>query len=497
MMLPRLWLWLNALRDVRLTGIKALWVEKKKTVYTGQATTDATDDATNDATDDATTDDRTATPNTKPTAPGQNYVKLPNGMLIYRQPSSEQVQKLTALTTEFADAFIDKGTFANIPEEEWMTIPLRTDLESRMPKKVARVYPQGTESRDYIDKTFNELHKTRRMSWSAKATPFSFPVFVTRRHTPYRSLQPIPAPLAPFHTISIDFILALPLSYSDCNCVMSVTCKMSKRITLIPGKDTWTAAQWANPLLERLWIADWGCPKVIISDRDRKFLSAFWKQLFTRLGVSLLYSTAWHPQTDGASERTNQTIDIALRYYFMTLEDIRQWPHCLPQLQADFNNAMTTTGRTPNEICYRFTPNFVFDLAQPELGLGIPAARAEVSDAIDWGVMNAKGSYDRKHTLMSKKLGQQYAGPFKVIERVGRLAYRLEIPEHWSVHNVFSIAHLEPDTPGNDPYNRPVPPQPPAVSADQMTWEVERILNKRVIKRIRGHATEYLIRWLG
>jgi hypothetical protein len=122
---------------------------------------------------------------------------------------------------------------------------------------------------------------------------------------------------------------------------------------------------------------------VIILDRDRKFLSAFWKQLFTRLGVSLLYSTAWHPQTDGASKRINQTIEIALRYYFMTLEDVRQWPHCLPQLQADFNNAMTTTGRTPNEICYRFTPNFVFDLAQPELGLGIPAARAEVSDAID------------------------------------------------------------------------------------------------------------------
>ena len=122
---------------------------------------------------------------------------------------------------------------------------------------------------------------------------------------------------------------------------------------------------------------------MIILDRDRKFLSAFWKQLFTRLGVSLLYSTAWHPQTDGASERTNQTIEIALRYYFMTLEDVRQWPHCLPQLQADFNNAMTTSGRTPNEICYGFTPNFVFDLTHPELGLGIPIARAKASDAID------------------------------------------------------------------------------------------------------------------
>jgi hypothetical protein len=83
-------------------------------VYTGKAI----NNTTNNATDDATTDDRTATPNTKPMAPGQNYVKLPNGMLIYGQPGSEQVQKLTALTTEFADVFIDKGTFANIPEEE-------------------------------------------------------------------------------------------------------------------------------------------------------------------------------------------------------------------------------------------------------------------------------------------------------------------------------------------------------------------------------------------
>jgi Integrase zinc binding domain len=64
----------------------------------------------------------------------------------------------------------------------------------------------------------------------------------TRRHAPYGSLQPIPAPLAPFHTISIDFILALPLSYNDYNCVISVTYNMSKHVTLIPGKDTWTAA---------------------------------------------------------------------------------------------------------------------------------------------------------------------------------------------------------------------------------------------------------------
>ena len=75
---------------------------------------------------------------------------------------------------------------------------------------------------------------------------------------------------------------------------MSVICKFSKRITLIPGKSTWTAKEWAGVLLERLWIADWGLPKVILSDRDRKFLSQLWSGLFERLGVELLYSTAYY-----------------------------------------------------------------------------------------------------------------------------------------------------------------------------------------------------------
>ena len=86
---------------------------------------------------------------------------------------------------------------------------------------------------------------------------------------------------------------------------MSVTCKFSKRTTLILRKSTWSAKQWAEVLLDRLWIADWGLPKVILSDRDRKFLSQLWTGLFERLGADLLYSTAYHPQTDGQSERTN------------------------------------------------------------------------------------------------------------------------------------------------------------------------------------------------
>ena len=95
---------------------------------------------------------------------------------------------------------------------------------------------------------------------------------------------------------------------------MSVTDKFSRKVTLIPGKSTFNAEEWAHRFFRRLQKIDWGLPKQIISDRDRKFLSEFWKALFSKLGVKLLYSTAYHPQTDKSSERTNQTIEIVLRF---------------------------------------------------------------------------------------------------------------------------------------------------------------------------------------
>jgi transposase InsO family protein len=116
----------------------------------------------------------------------------------------------------------------------------------------------------------------------------------------------------PFRTLAMDFISALP---GDMDTALTVTCKASKRVTIIAGKSTWTAVNWAEALLERLLIADWGIPEGIISDRDPKFISEFWRTLFNKLGTKLLMSTAYHPQTDGQSERTNQTVEIALRFF--------------------------------------------------------------------------------------------------------------------------------------------------------------------------------------
>lgn len=96
----------------------------------------------------------------------------------------------------------------------------------------------------------------------------------------------------PFFILTLDFVLALPLSKQGFNAIMLVTCKFSKRVTPIEGADTWSTDQWAQAFLKRLDLINWGLPGELITDRDPKFLSKFWAELFARLGVKLLYSTA-------------------------------------------------------------------------------------------------------------------------------------------------------------------------------------------------------------
>ena len=218
---------------------------------------------------------------------------------------------------------------------------------------------------------------------------------------------------------------------------MSVTCKFSKRVTLIEGADTWSAEDWAHAFLKSLDLIDWGLPGELITDRNPKFLSRFWKALFARLGVNLLYSTAYHPQTDGSSERTNQTVEIALRFFVHAMEDLSRWPKVLSQIQSLLNNtSSSTTGKTPNEIAYSFSPRRPLDLIS---AMDVPnacVARTDGADAISFALLNQKEHYDRKHQPLfmkvgdwamlrlhkgysipssagvTKKLTQKYVGPF-------------------------------------------------------------------------------------
>jgi len=274
-------------------------------------------------------------------------------------------------------------------------------------------------------------------------------------------------PPIPFHTITVDFILSLPSTQDGFNTAMSMTDKFTKLIGVLAGYDTWTGEQWAETALAYWWTANWGIPTAIISDRDPKFVQGFWRQLFQLIHTRLLFSAAYHPQTDGQSERSNQTLEVALRYAIATHPGV-EWTDHLPALQATLNGSLSvSTGYSPYQLLYGMELRQPWSLLRQSPS-PVLAMRADAEHSIAWAAMKMKAQYDRKHRpihfepgdqvylklgdgyqsqanrVLPTVLAQKYAGRFTILERIGRLAYRLDFPEGSKVHPVVSIAHLEP-----------------------------------------------------
>ena len=347
----------------------------------------------------------------------------------------------------------------------------------------------------------------------------------TRRHPTYGELHPIATPSIPFHTVAIDFIVALPAcnapACNDYDALMTVTCKSTKRSLLIPGGETWNAGDWANAFITSLVGHDWGIPSAIISDRDSKFMGSFWRAIFQKMGVELLTSTAWHPQTDGQSERTNQTVEIALRFFLSTGEE--DWVSVLPYLQGSLNNALNSTGFAPNDLVYGFRVREGLDLLSKadidvqDLDRLRYVKRSEAQDTMAFANIAMKARYDQMHKMLRlhegslvylrlhhgynipgvhHKYSNQRVGPFKVLEKVGKLAYRLQLPPNMKIHPVISVAQIEPAVdPTEDPYHRLPPPPGPVEEEDDNPvnplYEIERFLDKEPGK------DRYLVKWKG
>jgi hypothetical protein len=197
---------------------------------------------------------------------------------------------------------------------------------------------------------------------------------------------------------------------------------------------------------------------MIISYKNRKFLFDLCHTLFTRLSVFMLYFTAYHSQTDDVSERTNQILKIALRYYIQELHDFILWITSLWKFQSVFNNIRSVvTRKTFNELLYELISNLLLNISITNKTLNHNQLRKETQNAINWAQMINKIHYDRRHSSlllkvnewamlrlhheyfifdsknMIKKISTQYVESFKVVQIVKRLAYRLAISEDWKI----------------------------------------------------------------
>ena len=256
---------------------------------------------------------------------------------------------------------------------------------------------------------------------------------------------------------------------------MFITCKHSKRIICILKKVIWFAIQWIKALLNKLNIVDWNIFKIIIFDRDKKFLFDFWKKIFRLLNVFLLYFIVYYSQIDEQFKRINQIMKIVLRFVIVLLIDFVDYSNILLKLQRALNNNVFNNDHTFNEIVYNFTfvqLNFVshhdiIDVLFSNIRVARKFIRLKMTDVIALKQMYAKFIYDKKHksifiktnnwalfrlhknydisstTTIKKKLFQQYVDFFQIIEKIDHFVYRLAISKSWRVHFVFIIAQLK------------------------------------------------------
>jgi transposase InsO family protein len=173
-------------------------------------------------------------------------------------------------------------------------------------------------------------------------------------------LRPLPIPNGPWECVSMDFITSLPMS-RGCDAIFVVVDHFSKLAHMEPTQGTAMALETARVFLN-IWWKHHGLPRVIVSDRDPKFTSAFWRHLFCKMKTKLTFSTAFHPQTDGQTERVNGVLNQYLRNYVSA--DQSDWADYLCLGEFSYNKAKyAATGESPFQVAYGVEPLMPTDLA--------------------------------------------------------------------------------------------------------------------------------------
>jgi hypothetical protein len=163
-------------------------------------------------------------------------------------------------------------------------------------------------------------------------------------------LQPLPIPEWKWETISMDFITGLLTSTKQNDTIMVVLDKLSKSAHFIPIKSTCKAIDITQVFMKEIFRLH-GMPKEIVSGRDMKFTSNFWKSLMVGLETKLLFSTTYHPQTDRQIERVNQILEDMLSMHVM--HQPKKWEDYLPLVEFTYNNGYQASLKmSPFEVLY-------------------------------------------------------------------------------------------------------------------------------------------------
>ena len=163
-------------------------------------------------------------------------------------------------------------------------------------------------------------------------------------------LQPLEIPEWKWEHITMDFVVGLPLTKGKYDAIWVIVDRLTKSAHFIPINERYSLENLANLYIKEI-VSRHGVPVSIVSDRDPRFTSRFWKSFQECLGTKLNMSTAYHPQTDGQSERTIQTLEDMLRVCFVDFKG--NWDDYLPLIEFSYNNSFhASIGMPPFEALY-------------------------------------------------------------------------------------------------------------------------------------------------
>ncbi|MCO5560669.1 hypothetical protein L7F22_014286 [Adiantum nelumboides] len=247
--------------------------------------------------------------------------------------------------------------------------------------------------------------------------------------------------------------------------IWTIIDRFSKQAYFVPVKKTVKPDHLARLFVAQIFRLH-GMPETIVSDRDPRFTSLFWKAIWENIGMRLQFSSSFHPQTDGQSEIANSVVLDLLKSYIS--DQKTQWKRCLPLVEFAYNNTIhSSTGKAPFEIVegVRKVPPFLSTkdkiLEANEYTRDLDTDFAKVRETLQKSQERQKKAADLhrhdsklkendwvllrfdKARLRQKKgkeeLSMRYYGPFQITKQINDISFRLRLPDTWKIHNVFHV----------------------------------------------------------
>ena len=337
-------------------------------------------------------------------------------------------------------------------------------------------------------------------------------------------LQPLSVPTRPWEDISMDFVMGLPRTQRGHDAIYTFVDCLTKCVHLVPTVSTVDAGASVDLYIQNVFRLH-GLSSSIVCDRDPRFASAFFQDLFKKLGTKLSISTANHRQTNGHSERVNRIIGDVLRAFTYHKQD--DWDLLLPFCEFSINNSeQSSTCESPFFLNYGLHPRATADFLSPRSGGPCHdwlQAQAEslrmVQDAIVPAQARQAFYADQKKTPKDLSVGDsvmvhreflltpearsrpshthnlqfKWYGPFKVLQRVGPNTHRLELRHSVQCHPVFNVSALKKYHQDSIAGRVQSPPAPITDQNSHERFIVDSVLDHRVC---RGQL-QFLVRWRG